>query len=124
MSAVQFQIRPFYKNASQTEYIALNQHLAQFEIMVVSECRRMGLGRQLLRPIAEAAQQENRRLLTTSTVDRIPGGEAFMLRLGAQKGQASPFLAISIGYDIGYDLLPIKCCLGLVHGQHASCIKC
>ena len=63
-----------------------NQHLAQFEITVLPEFRRQGLGRQFLSLIAETAQSENRRLLMTSTVDRLPGGEAFMTRLGAQKG--------------------------------------
>lgn len=83
-------------NTEQSEIIGLgnifflrteeNQHLGQFEISVVPEHRRHGLGRQLLRLIAEAARQEKRRLLMTSTIDRIPGGAAFMLRLGAQKG--------------------------------------
>jgi mycothiol synthase len=83
-------------NADQSEIVALgdvvilrmeeNQHLAQFELTVQSEYRRQGLGRQLLGQIAGVAQQEGRRLLMTSTVDRIPAGEAFMLRLGAQKG--------------------------------------
>jgi mycothiol synthase len=63
-----------------------NEHLAQFEITVLPEFRRRGLGRQLLGLIAEAARQDNRRLLMTNTTDRVPGGEAFMLRLGAQKG--------------------------------------
>jgi GNAT superfamily N-acetyltransferase len=63
-----------------------NQHLAQFDISVVPEYRLQGFGRQCLALIAEAAQKDNRRLLMTNTVDRLPGGEAFMKRLGAQKG--------------------------------------
>ena len=63
-----------------------NQHLAQFEITVLPEYRRQGLGKQLLGLVAETARQDNRRLLLTNTTDRVPGGEAFMLRLGAQKG--------------------------------------
>ncbi|MCU0484830.1 MAG: GNAT family N-acetyltransferase [Anaerolineales bacterium] len=83
-------------NADQNEIVALghvvilrleeNQHMAQFEITVLPENRRQGLGRQMLSRIAEVAQVENRRLLMTSTADRIPGGEAFMTRLGAKKG--------------------------------------
>lgn len=83
-------------NAEHSEILALgnvvllqteeNQHLAQFEITVLPEYRRQGLGRQFLSLIADAAQKEGRRLFMTSTVDRVPGGEAFMLRLGAQKG--------------------------------------
>jgi mycothiol synthase len=62
-----------------------NQHMAQFELTVQPEYRRRGLGRQLLTQVAEAAQTDNRRLLITETVDRIPAGEAWMTRLGAQK---------------------------------------
>jgi mycothiol synthase len=63
-----------------------NKHLAQFEITVLPEYRRQGLARQLLGLIADATRQENRRLLMTNTVDRVPAGEAFMKRIGAQKG--------------------------------------
>lgn len=63
-----------------------NQHLAQFDLSVVADHRRKGLGRRLFALIAEAAQRENRRLLMTNTVDRLPGGQAFMTRIGAKKG--------------------------------------
>jgi len=63
-----------------------NQHLGQFEITVLPEYRRQGLGRQFLAVIAETAQQEGRRLLMTNTTDRIPGGAAFLTRMGAKKG--------------------------------------
>ena len=80
----------------QTEILALgyvvflrmeeNKHLAQFDISVLPEHRRQGLGRQMLDLIASTTQQEDRRLLMTNTTDRIPGGEAFMNRIGAKKG--------------------------------------
>ena len=63
-----------------------NRHMAQFDIGVLPEFRRQGLGRQLLRRVVETARADERRLLITETVDRIPGGEAFMQRLGARKG--------------------------------------
>ena len=63
-----------------------NRHMASFDISVESEHRRQGLGREMLRHIAETAAADQRRLLMTETSDRIPAGEAFMLRLGAQKG--------------------------------------
>jgi len=63
-----------------------NLHLAQFDITVHPGYRRQGLGRQLLALITEAARADNRRLLLTQTYDRMPSGEAFMTRLGAQKG--------------------------------------
>jgi GNAT superfamily N-acetyltransferase len=63
-----------------------NRHLAQFDISVQAEHRRQGLGRQFLALITETTLKDNRRLLITQTADRIPGGEALMTRLGAQKG--------------------------------------
>ncbi len=63
-----------------------NKHLAQFDISVAPAFRRQGIGRSLLDKIARFAQAEKRRLLMSQTSDRIPGGEAFMTRLGAQKG--------------------------------------
>jgi len=63
-----------------------NKHLAQFDISILPENRRQGLGRQLLQLIAGAAQKDHRRLLMTSTVDRIPAGMAFMTRIQAKKG--------------------------------------
>jgi mycothiol synthase len=63
-----------------------NQHMAQFDITVLSEYRRHGLACQLIRLISESAQADKRRLLMTNTSDRIADGEAFMTRLGAKKG--------------------------------------
>jgi GNAT superfamily N-acetyltransferase len=63
-----------------------NRHLAQFDLGVQPEYRRQGLGRQLLTLVTETVRSDNRRLLLAETVDRIPAGEAFMIRLGAQKG--------------------------------------
>ena len=63
-----------------------NQHLAQCELYVDPEYRRQGLGRSLLRQATAAAQTENRRLLITETNERVPAGEAFMMRFGAERG--------------------------------------
>jgi mycothiol synthase len=63
-----------------------NKHLAQVDITVQPGFRRQGLGSQLLTLVTKAAQADCRRLLLTQTFDRIPAGEAFMNRLGAQKG--------------------------------------
>ena len=67
-------------------HLEQNQHVTQFDLSVLPEHRRQGLGRQLLALVTEAAQADGRRLLVTETTDRLPGGEAFMNRLGAQKG--------------------------------------
>ena len=63
-----------------------NTHLIQFNLSVDKEYRRQGIGRGLLRLCAEAAQQENRRLMMTDTSERVVAGEAFMVRLGAERG--------------------------------------
>jgi mycothiol synthase len=65
---------------------AENQHALDFVIEVAPERRQRGLATRLLAPVAEFAQQEGRRLLLTFTNDRVPGGDAFMQRLGAERG--------------------------------------
>ncbi len=66
-----------------------NLHLAEVNIEVLGSHRRQGIARQLLLPVLEVAQRGNRRLLLGNTTDRIPAGEAFLERLGAQRGLAS-----------------------------------
>ena len=73
-----------------------NRHLAQFELTVLPEYRRQGLGKQLLRLMAETAQADRRRLLLTSTSDRVPAGEAFMQRMQAQKAMERVRLRLNI----------------------------
>ena len=63
-----------------------NKHMAQFDITVLPEYRHQGLGRRLLQLITETALEDQRRLLFTDTVDRIPGGEAFLKRISGKKG--------------------------------------
>jgi mycothiol synthase len=65
-----------------------NLHMAQFTIEVLPEFRRRGLARQFLSRIVEVARGEKRRLLIANTTDRIPAGEAFMARIGAERGLA------------------------------------
>ena len=66
-----------------------NQHLAEFQIQVHPEFRRRGIARQLLTQIANDARANKRTLLITNTTDRVPAGEAFMTRLGAERGLES-----------------------------------
>ena len=63
-----------------------NTHLVQFEIDVHPDFRRQGIGRELLRRVVEVTRREGRRLMLTHTNERIPAGEAFMKRLGAERG--------------------------------------
>jgi len=81
-----------------------NLHLAQFVINILPEFRRQGLGREFLSRIVQVARENNRRLLITSTTDRIPAGEAFMRRLAAEKGLESHTNQLVIA-DVDADLL-------------------
>jgi mycothiol synthase len=72
--------------------------------LVIPEYRLQGLGRGFLGRIAEVAKQEERRLLMTSTADRIPGGAEFMIRLGAQNGLQAHTNQLRIA-DLDCDLI-------------------
>ncbi len=100
-------------NADRTEMLAYayaqysmedNLHMAQFAINVLPEFRRRGLGRQFLSRIVQVAKENNRRLLITDTTDRIPAGEAFMRRIGAEKGLESHTNQLVIA-DVDTDML-------------------
>jgi GNAT superfamily N-acetyltransferase len=81
-----------------------NLHMAQFAISVLHEFRRRGLGRELLSRIVQVAGEQNRRLLITDTTDRIPAGEAFMRRIGAERGLETHTNQLAIA-DLDRDLL-------------------
>lgn len=72
-----------WTEASKTEQ---NQHLLDFNILVLPAYRRRSLARRLLAAIADYSSTQNRRLLFAGTSSRIPAGELFMQRLGAKRG--------------------------------------
>lgn len=63
-----------------------NQHLADFDITVLPEMRRQGVGTRMLRQVADVARSENRGLLMVSTDSAMPEGRAFVRRLGGRVG--------------------------------------
>lgn len=63
-----------------------NKHLVEFDIQVAPEYRRQGWARRLLAEIVQATQRGDRRLMITTTNERVPAGAAFMERLGADHG--------------------------------------
>ncbi len=81
-----------------------NKHLAQFEITVLPEYRRQGLGRRFLGLISQAAEADGRRLLMTNTADRAPGGAEFMARIGAKKSLEAHTNQLRIA-DLGHSLV-------------------
>jgi GNAT superfamily N-acetyltransferase len=85
-------------------HMGANLHLAQFDISVLPEYRRQGLGKELLSLVVQAMQGEGRRTLMTSTVDRIPAGEAFMIRMGSKRGLETHTNQLRLS-DLDRDLL-------------------
>ncbi|MER3444800.1 MAG: hypothetical protein C4333_12100 [Meiothermus sp.] len=63
-----------------------NKHAMNFNVRVLPEFRRRAIPRRLLARVLETARQHERRLLIANTSGRIPAGEAFMERLGAERG--------------------------------------
>jgi mycothiol synthase len=81
-----------------------NLHLAHFVINVLPGSRRQGLGRELLARIFEVAKEQDRTLLMSSTTARVPGGAAFMKRIGAKQGLESHINQLSVS-DVDRNLL-------------------
>jgi len=65
-----------------------NRHLLEFDIYILPEFRRQGIGKLLLQIIVDSAESHKRRLLLGNTDSSILAGEAFMQRLGAEMGLA------------------------------------
>lgn len=63
-----------------------NEHVMDFEIEVLPEFRRQGLGRRMLRLVTGQALHHSRRLMITETNERVPAGAEFLSGLGAHKG--------------------------------------
>jgi mycothiol synthase len=65
-----------------------NRHLLWTEILVRPDRRGRGIGRALLGFVADVADAEERLLITFGTSERVPAGEAFARRVGAEQGIA------------------------------------
>ncbi len=65
-----------------------NKHLVQAGISVRPDRRQRGIAKAMLRLIADVAVRENRRLIIGGTSERVPAGEAFAKRVGADAGLA------------------------------------
>ncbi|HEU4743520.1 MAG TPA: GNAT family N-acetyltransferase [Meiothermus sp.] len=70
------------------DYLQLeeNRHVLDFEIRVLPPYRRQGLGKRLFGYLVETAERTGKRLMLTNTNERVPGGAAFMERIGAARG--------------------------------------
>lgn len=65
-----------------------NQHLVQAGISVRPDRRERGIAKALLRVIADVTEGEGRTLVVGGSHERVPAGEAFALRIGAEAAQA------------------------------------
>lgn len=63
---------------------ATNRHLLGIEPRVHPAHRRRGIGTMLVEKGVEAAEAAGKRLLVSHTFDRVPSGEAFARRIGAE----------------------------------------
>lgn len=66
-----------------------NKHLADMSIYVRQPYRQQGIGSRILENIVKIAKTEYRRLLIAETNSNVPGGEAFMQKIGGEKGLES-----------------------------------
>jgi mycothiol synthase len=64
-----------------------NRHLAWADVSVLADARGRGIGKRLLRHLVDVVKADGRTLMSGSTVDRLPSGEAFCRRIGAEVGQ-------------------------------------
>lgn len=63
-----------------------NRHLGFGGVLVAPEARRRGIGRTLLRHLAERASSDGRTMVAGQTSDRVPSGAAFARAVGASPG--------------------------------------
>ena len=63
-----------------------NTHLGWTGVMVAPEARRRGIGRSLLRALADRAGADGRTVLVANTSDRLPASGAFARAVGANPG--------------------------------------
>ena len=81
-----------------------NKHLVQFDIGVLPEWRRHGLGTRLLSEIADVAEHEERSLLVSGTRTTAPSGDGFMEALGGNVGLATHVNDLNVA-DLNHALL-------------------
>jgi mycothiol synthase len=81
-----------------------NQHVGHFDLMVLPEFRRQGIGTELLGLVASAAQGAGRRLLTTSSTSTVPAADAFLRRIGADPSLAGHINVLQLG-DVDRELM-------------------
>lgn len=72
------------------------QHLIEFDLLVLPEYRQQGIGRHLLAVVANIAATEHRDLLLTQTNSHVPSGALFMQHISARPSLASRTLQLEM----------------------------
>jgi mycothiol synthase len=81
------------------------QHLIEFDLLVLPEHRRQGVGRTLLAAVADVAAQAQRSLMLVQTNSHVPAGAQFLQRIGGQPSRASCTLQLALA-SFNRDLFP------------------
>ncbi|MGI4791135.1 MAG: GNAT family N-acetyltransferase [Janthinobacterium lividum] len=81
-----------------------NKHLVWFDVNVLPEHRRQGIGHRLLALLVDVPQREGRRLMMVGTHGRVPAGDAFLTRLGGERAMESHTNQLVLT-DVDRDLL-------------------
>ncbi|MDQ2998737.1 MAG: GNAT family N-acetyltransferase, partial [Chloroflexota bacterium] len=82
------------------------QHLIEFDLLVLPEHRRQGVGRSLLAAVANVATQAQRSLLLVQTNSHVPAGAHFLQHIGGRPSRASCTLQLGLT-TFDRDLFPI-----------------
>ena len=69
--------------------VAGDERVMECDVLVHGDHRRQGIGSRLLRTICGTTAEEGRSLLTWSTFDAAPAGEAFSRRVGGQAARVN-----------------------------------
>ena len=81
-----------------------DSRVMECDLMVRRDQRRAGIGTQLLRLICEETLREDRSLLTWSTFDAVPAGEAFARRLDARAARVNRTSELRVA-DINWEMV-------------------
>ena len=81
-----------------------NQHLVNGSVVVLADHRRKGIGTALLRQVVAATEAEGRTLIIGGTTERIPAGDVFAERVGAEAAQGNHVNRLLLA-DVDRDLV-------------------
>jgi len=81
-----------------------DERVIECDLFVRRDHRRQGIGRQLLTTITQTALDAGRSILTWSTFDTVPAGEAFSQAVGAAAARVNRTSELRLG-DVDWDMV-------------------